>query len=188
MKRDIPPTHLLKSDGFQSDLWYYCLKTKLKHLIDSLIANKGKYDYYISSDCDIQFLHHNVEMWKYLEFYMEKNRKDIYFMREGTSDDVNGGFYIICNQNLYSTINLLTEVYEEMLLTPHSEMPLGEQTIINNKIKGLNNIGKIPMDYVIWGLNIYNINMSLIHHAVCTSGMEKKKAQMKKVNDYIENV
>ena len=65
-------------------------------------------------------------------------------------------------------------------------MPLGEQTIINKKIRGLDRIGKIPIDYVIWGLNIYNTNMAIIHHAVCTKGIPDKIAQMKKVNDYLE--
>jgi len=186
MKHDIPPNEISDVEGFQTNLWYYCLKTKLKHLIDSLILHNGKYKYYISSDCDIQFLHNNIDQWHTLELYMDKHNKDIYFMREGTSEDVNGGFYIIRNQNLKSTIDLLIEIYEEMLITPHSEMPLGEQTLINKKIIGLENIGKIPIDYMIWGLNIYNVNKALIHHAVCTSGISEKLAQMKKVNDYLE--
>jgi len=186
MKHDTPPKEISDKVGFQTNLWYYCLKNKLKHLIDSLIVNKGKYDYYISSDCDIQFLHRNIEFWFELEHYMNNNNKDIYFMREGLTEDVNGGFYIICNRNLDSTIALLTEIYEEMLITPYSEMPLGEQTIINKKIKGLKNIGKIPLDYIIWGENIYNINNSLIHHAVCTVGISDKVFQMKKVKEYIE--
>jgi len=186
MKRDIPPQEILDEEGFQTNLWYYCLKTKLKHLIDSLILNKNKYNYYISSDCDVQFLHHNMDKWHTLEKYIKKHNKDIYFMREGTSEDVNGGFYIIRNENLDLNIKLLIEVYEEMLITPHSKMPLGEQTIINKKIRGLERIGKIPIDYVIWGLNIYNTNMAIIHHAVCTKGITEKMAQMKKVNDYLE--
>jgi len=53
-------------------------------------------------------------------------------------------------------------------------------------IPGLERIGKIPIDYVIWGLNIYNTNMAIIHHAVCTKGITEKMVQMKKVNDYLE--
>ena len=186
MKRDIPPSELMGIVGFKSNLWYYCLITKLKHLIDSLILNKGKYDYYISSDCDIQFLYHHIDKWYDLEEYMKINDKDIYFMREGLTEEVNGGFYIICNRNIDSTINFLNEVYEEMIKTPYSQMELGDQTIINKKIIGMKRIGKIPIEYVVWGKDIYDHNRALIHHAVQTSGTSEKKAQMKKVNDYLE--
>lgn len=50
----------------------------------------------------------------------------------------------------------------------------------------MKNIGKIPMEYVIWGLDIYDHNRALIHHAVQTSGTSDKMVQMKKVNDYLE--
>jgi hypothetical protein len=186
IKRDIPPVELMSKEGFKSNLWYYCLITKLKHLIDSLILNKGKYDYYISSDCDIQFLYHHIDKWYDLEQYMKTNNKDIYFMREGLTEEVNGGFYIICNRNLDSTINFLKSVYEEMLITPYSKMELGDQTIINKKIIGMTNIGKIPLEYVVWGHDIYDHTNSLVHHAVQTSGTIDKIAQMKKINDYLE--
>jgi len=186
IKRDIPPSELMRKEGFKSNLWYYCLITKLKHLIDSLVLNKDKYDYYISSDCDIQFLYHHIDKWYDLEQYMKTNNKDMYFMREGLTEEVNGGFYIICNQNLDSTINFLKEVYEEMLITPYSKMELGDQTIINKKIIGMTNIGKIPLEYVVWGHDIYDHTNSLVHHAVQTSGTIDKIAQMKKVIGYLE--
>jgi hypothetical protein len=186
IKRDIPPIELMQKEGFKSNLWYYCLITKFKHLIDSLILNKDKYDYYISSDCDIQFLYHHIDKWYDLEEYMKTNNKDIYFMREGLTEEVNGGFYIICNQNLDSTINFLKSVYDEMIITPYSKMELGDQTIINKKIIGMTNIGKIPLQYVVWGHDIYDHTNSLVHHAVQTSGTIDKMVQMKKVIGYLE--
>ena len=186
MKRDIPPPELMIRTGYKSDLWYYCLITKLKHLIDSLKDHSGKYDYYISSDCDIQFLPNNVEKWSELEEYIKNNNKDVYFMSEYPKG-VNGGFYIICNRNLKTTIDFLTEIYEEMKITPYKNMPLGEQTLINNNLHKLN-YGCIPNKYIIWGNQVYESESSLVHHAVIATDVEDKWSQMLEITRYLDEV
>ena len=187
MKYDIPPTELMNKTGVRSNLWYYCLITKLKHLIDSLQLHNGKYDYYISSDCDVQFLQNNVEKWSELELYIKENDKDIYFMNEKNTKDVNGGFYIICNKNLDKTIAFLTDIYNEMIITPFEKMPFGEQTLINNK-RHLLNYGMIPNKYVIWSRTIYDNKSSLIHHAVNTNDINDKWEQITEIIRYFKYV
>ena len=187
MKYDIPPAELMIKTGVRSNLWYYCLTTKLKHLIDSLKLHYGKYDYYISSDCDVQFLPNNVEKWSELEQFMKETNKDVYFMNENNSNDVNGGFYIICNKNLDKTIEFLTEIYNEMIITPFDKMPFGEQTLINNAKHKLN-YEMIPNKYVIWSRTIYDYKSSLIHHAVFTKDISDKWEQMTEIIRYFEYV
>lgn len=180
MKYDIPPAELMNKTGLRTNLWFYCLITKLKHLIDSLKLHHGKYDYYISSDCDVQFLPNNVEQWSELEEYMKENNKDIYFMNENCTQNVNGGFYIICNKNLDTTIDFLTEIYNEMIITPYEKMPFGEQSLINKKLDRLN-YGMIPNKYVIWSRTIYDYKSSLIHHAVDTNDISDKWEQITEI-------
>jgi len=187
MKYDIPPVELMNKTGVRSNLWYYCLITKLKHLIDSLKLHYGKFDYYISSDCDVQFLPNNVEKWSELEEYIKQNNKDVYFMNEKNTKAVNGGFYIICNKNLDTTIDFLTGIYNEMIVTPYEKMPYGEQTLINNKLHILN-YGMIPNKYVIWSRTIYDYKNSLIHHAVFTNDVNDKWEQITEIIRYFNYV
>jgi len=98
---DNPPSDLLKKTGFQTNLWYYCVKNKINHLINVL----NKYDtlthtqYFIFTDCDIIYIKKNINEWNNLEKDIINENKDIYFMRENTSNDVNSGFFIIKNNN-----------------------------------------------------------------------------------------
>ena len=41
-----------KKTGFRSDLWYMCIKNKIKHLINTLKNNLNNIKYFISTDCD----------------------------------------------------------------------------------------------------------------------------------------
>jgi hypothetical protein len=169
--------------GFQTDLWYYCLRNKLHHLINVLKNHEclKNIKYFISTDCDIIYIKNNINEWYNLENYMQNENKDIYFMREHTSSDINGGFYIIKNNdNITNIINFLIEVSEILDTSKNADYPYGEQTIINN-LKNKINYGIIPNEYVIWGSSIYNINKSLFHHAVCTRDVYDKIEQINQI-------
>jgi hypothetical protein len=165
--------------GFQTDLWYYCVKNKIIHLKNILNKNRfSDYKYFIFSDCDVIYLNKNSNEWNNLENFIDNSENDIFFMRENTSEDVNSGFFIIKNNNNIESINVFfSEVLEIFNRSKKEEIPLGDQSIINN-IKHKINYGFIPNDYVIFGTTIYNKNKSLFHHAVCCVNVDEKIEQI----------
>jgi hypothetical protein len=177
-------SHPSKTSGFQTDLWYYCVRNKIKHLInvltdtcDSLTNNK----YFIFTDCDIVYIKKNIDEWFNLEQFIINKNNDIFFMRENTSNDVNSGFFIIKNNdNIKNIINFFIEVLENFDKTDKKNMPFGDQSIINN-LKNKINYSFIPNDYVIFGTTIYNKNKSLFHHAVCCRDVYTKIVQINEI-------
>lgn len=174
---------LFKNTGFQTDLWYYCVRNKINHLInvlqdyDSLKNTK----YFIFTDCDIIYIKKNINEWHNLENYIQNENKDIHFMREGISNDVNSGFFIIKNNNnIKKIINFFVEVLKTIDITKKEQMPYGDQSIINN-LKNKINYGFIPNDYVVFGTSIYNRNKSLFHHAVCCRDVDDKIIQINNI-------
>lgn len=176
---DEPTEDLIKNQGFQTDLWYYSVINKIKHLNSALYnINNYKNKYFIFCDCDVWFLKNNINQWTNLQKYIDTNDKDIYFMRENTSLDLNTGFIIIKNNINITKIRLFfNEVYSVMIKETKNNMPLGDQTIIN-RLKHKINFGYIPNEYVIFGTNIFDKNKSLVHHAVCCSNIEDKIKQI----------
>jgi len=107
-------------------------------------------------------------------------------MREHSSDDVNSGFFIIKNNdNITNIINFFIKVLQTIDTTKKVKMPLGDQSIINN-LKNIINYGFIPNDYVVFGSNIFNINKSLFHHAVCCRDVDDKILQINKIKSAFE--
>jgi hypothetical protein len=184
-KKDIPPLELTIKTGFMTDLFHYCIIHKVEHLIKTLIENKGKYEYYISLDLDIWFIKKNRDEWKNLKSLIDNSDKDIFFMRENISKDVNGGFFIIKNRYIEKTISFLEEVYNELLIKKKHELPMLEQQLINEK-KSKINYDYIPNEYVIFGESIYNKNKSLFHHAVCCNDVGDKLNQIKIIKSYFQ--
>jgi hypothetical protein len=91
---DNPPS-IFKDTGFRTDLWYYCVKNKINHLINVLNNHDSLTDiqYFIFTDCDIFYIEKNRHEWDNLEKYIVDENKDIFFMRE-THTDVNSGFLL----------------------------------------------------------------------------------------------
>ncbi len=179
-------TILFEKTGFQTELWYYCVRNKINHLIN-VIKNYDdlkNIQYFIFTDCDVIYIKKNINEWYNLENYIQNENKDIHFMRERTTNNVNSGFFIIKNNNnITNIINFFVEVLQTIDTidtTKKIKMPLGDQTIINN-LKGKINYGFIPNDYVVFGTNIYNINKSLFHHAVCCRDVDDKIIQINKI-------
>ena len=180
---DTPPDILYKNTGFQTDLWYYCVRNKIKHLINVLNNYDSLNDiqYFIFTDCDIIYIKQNINEWYNLRKYIVNQNKDIYFMRENVSDDINSGFFIIKNNsNIKNIINFFIEVLHTFDITEKKDMPFGDQSIIN-KLKYKINYGFIPNEYVIFGTTIYNKDKSLFHHAVCCTDIDDKIVQINKI-------
>lgn len=177
---DTPPSILCKNTGFRTDLWYYCVRNKINHLITVLNNRDSLTDikYFIFTDCDIIYIKKHMNEWYNLEHHIVNENKDIYFMSEETGPDVNSGFFIIKNNsNIKSIIDFFIEVLHTIDTTEKDKMPSGDQTIINN-LKHKINYGVVPIDYVIYGTIIYNINKSLFHHAVCCKDVDEKIEQI----------
>jgi hypothetical protein len=181
---DKPSEDIIKKTGFQTDLWYYSVINKIKHLNSALNnINNYKNKYFIFCDCDIWFLKNNIHEWANLQKYVDTTDKDIFFMRESTTLDLNTGFFIIKNNINLANIRLFfNEIYSVMIKETKNNMPLGDQTIIN-RLKHKINFGYIPNEYVIFGTNIFDKNKSLIHHAVCCVDIPDKIKQI----DYIKS-
>ena len=98
-----------KNSGFQSDLWYYCVRNKINHLINVLKKHDSlnNIKYFIFTDCDIIYIKKNLNEWYNLENYIQNENKDIYFMRENTCNDVNSGFFIIKNNDNITNIIII---------------------------------------------------------------------------------
>ena len=177
----------------RSDLWYYCVRNKINRLITVLqdYNSLRNIKYFIFTDCDVIYIKKNVHEWYNLENYIQNTNKDIYFIIENWINHglfvdggpeqrfgVNSGFYVIKNnENITNIINFFVEVLQVMDTTEKAEMPLGDQSIINN-LKNKINYGFIPNDYVVYGDHIFNINKSLFHHAV---GCSDKMIQINKI-------
>lgn len=178
-----------KNTGFQSDLWYYCVRNKINHLINVLSHSTGmatvpcgltsgmKPHYFIFTDCDIVYIKKNVNEWSNLDNYIVNENNDIFFMRENTSNNVNSGFFIIKNNNLGNIIEFFSEVLRTIDATDKKRMPFGDQSIINN-LKNTLNYGFIPNDYVVFGNTIFNKDKALFHHAVFCKDVDDKITQI----------
>ncbi len=177
---DNPDYNLFKNTGFQTDLWYYCVRNKIKHLINVLNKHETFTDiqYFIFTDCDIFYIKNNLHEWDNLENYIINENKDIYFMRESDSDKVNSGLFMIKNNNnIKNIINFFIEVLDRIDITDKNNMPDGDQSIIN-LLKNNINYGFIPNDYVIFGEDIYDKKKSLFHHAICCRDVDDKISQI----------
>jgi hypothetical protein len=183
---DIPPIHLIGDGG--SELWYYCLRNKINHLVNVLNNSENLKDisYFIFTDCDIHYKKKNIHEWFNLEEYIVNGDKDIYFMGERNHErDVNSGFFIIKNNDNISNIaNFFSEVLETFDTTNKEDMPLGDQTIVNN-LKYKLNWGYIPDDYIIAGPCRFNANKCLIHHATSAGSVVEKINQINYVNSLL---
>jgi len=176
-------TKLFEKTGFGTDLWYYCVRNKINHLINVLKNYDGlnNIKYFIFTDCDIIYIKKNIPEWYNLENYIQNENKDIHFMREHTTDDVNSGFFIIKNNdNITNIINFFVEVVQIIDTTQKGDMPLGDQSIIN-RLKHKINYGFIPNDYVVFAHYIYNSNKSLFHRVVSTIDVDDKIEQINKI-------
>jgi hypothetical protein len=172
-------------DAF-SEFWYLCLIKKFNNLIINIEKNiDSEYKYIISSDCDIWFIEKNKRYWSELENIIDKSDKDIFFMREGSGDDVNCGFFIIKNnKNIITILSFLKEIYQKMITIDKREMHLGEQTLINQE-KHRMNFGFIPVEFVAWAGDVFDKNKTLFHHPVCCFSVGQKIDQIEIVKKII---
>jgi hypothetical protein len=192
------PEQNREPEGFQSKLWYYCISQKIKHLINILRnvlserTNVSSYyintpKYLIFSDCDVIFIEKNKEQWKNIETHINSTPNNMFFMREKDTEQINTGFFIIKLENIEiisEVLQYFVFVYEKLCKTPNAQMPLGDQSVINETIRSFVKSIKydyIPNKYAIWGEHVWDIENALFHHAVCCSNITEKFAQFKMV-------
>jgi len=182
------PDQIIEPEGFQSKLWYYCISQKIKHLINVLRNVLSEYSnvssYLIFSDCDVVFIENNREQWINLETHINSSPNNMFFMREKYTEQINTGFFIIKLENIetiHEVLQYFVFVYEKLCKTTNVQMPLGDQTIINETIGSSIKYDYIPNKYAIWGEHVWDIENALFHHAVCCSNITEKIAQIKMV-------
>ena len=167
----------IEGDGFQSDLWYYCVYKKVEHFKTILKEKKDNYKYFFCCDCDIFFIYKNRDKWNELFDIIDKSKKQIFYMREGNREGINTGFAIIKQSYVEKMIEIYENVLHKMKNTSRVEMPLGDQTIINN-IKNEIDFEYIPYTYVVFGWTIFNKQCALFHHAIGSGKIKGKLNQI----------
>ena len=167
----------INGDAFQSDLWYYCVYKKVEHFKNILKEKKDDYKYFFCCDCDIFFIYKNKDNWNELFNVINKSKKQIFYMREGNREGINTGFAIIKQSYVEKMIEIYEKVLSIMDHKPRVEMPLGDQTIIND-IKNEIEFEYIPYIYVVFGWTIFNKKKSLSHHAI---GSGKTKGKLNQI-------
>ncbi len=167
----------INGEGFQSDLWYYCVYKKVEHFKNILKEKKDNYKYFFCCDCDIFFIYKNKDNWNELFNVINKSKKQIFYMREGNREGINTGFAIIKQCYVEKMIEIYEKVLNIMDHKPRVEMPLGDQTIIND-IKNEIDFEYIPYIYVVFGWTIFNKKKSLFHHAI---GSGKTKGKLNQI-------
>lgn len=178
----------LTDAGFGTPLWHLCVRNKIEHLLNVLYNHQRlqTIKYFIFSDCDVVFLKNNANEWSNLERFIVQTERDIFFMREGTSEDVNTGLFIVKNnENMPRNISFFESVVQKLNTSNTEDLPYGDQTVINSLLASID-YGFIPNDYVVWGTQIYNSRKSLFHHAVCASCVEDKLCQIKDIQRKLE--
>lgn len=182
-KMDTPPIDLMRTTGFMTDLFYYCICHKVEHLIETLRTYSNEYEYYISLDMDIWFIEKHAHLWVDLERYIAQHPAvDVFFMRENGTANANGGFFIIKNDHIMDVIAWLQHIHDELLRRPRSDLPMLEQQLINETKHSICH-GFIPDDYVIWGNCIHNPGRALFHHAVCCYDTGDKLSQIDRIKE-----
>ena len=167
-----------KNEGFQTDLWYYCVSQKIKHFKNILKEKKNDYKYFFCCDCDIVFIYKNKDNWEEVFNIIDNDKNGIFYMREGMLEGINTGFSIIKQSYVENMIEIFDEVLNKMENTPRVEIPLGDQTIINN-IKDKIDFNYIPYIYVVFGWTIFNKKKALFHHAI---GSSKTRGKLNQIN------
>lgn len=183
-KLDSYDNTIFKNHGFQTDLWYYSVTNKIQHLITVLenFKNVETHKYFIFSDCDVTFIEKNKAVWGELKKFIDYDINDIFFMSD-INKTVNSGFYIIKNNlNIRYIISFFKNVLTALLNRDKKTMELGDQTIINEMLIHIN-YQHIPIDFVVYGTQIYNHEKSLFHHAVLCKSIDEKVNQI----NYIQN-
>jgi hypothetical protein len=184
----IPPQNMKTEVKFQEDIWYYCIKTKIEKLIETLEAHqeKSNYKFFISSDCDIQFFTKKEESWDTLLQYINSTDFDIYFQPEKVSG-ICGGFYIIKQNRLKTAINFLKNVLARFKITPKQKMLFADQSVMIELLHTINSC-VIPEVCCILGpvLDVRNKNIYIFHHAICAYNMEEKLIQLQAMHEIME--
>ena len=167
-----------KKTGFQTKFWYYCVKNKIKHAVDTIIENKDKYQYFIISDCDIRYIRQNKNKFNNLEKFINKNDNNFFFMKEFDSKNINSGFFIIKNKEIDNSIDFLNKAFHILDKNKPNKFPYGDQSVIN-EIKQNIKYDYIPNKYVVWGTKIFNKKYAILHHSVCAKNVKEKMQQIK---------
>jgi len=177
--------------GFQSDLWFYCTRNKICHLIDVLrnYTELGDIKYFIFSDCDVHYIKKNQHEWSNLDEYLSNTDKDVYFVvEESYESPLNTGFFIMKNnESIPKLIDFFVEVLDTIDVTDKKDMGLGDQTIINN-LRYKINWGHIPDEYVIRGHCPFNADKCLLHHATGAGNVRDKLLQINHLLSTLESL
>ena len=162
--------------------WFWCLTRKVQYLRNVLASADGSYDLYVCSDCDIQFFPNNNE-WDTLFHMIYTSDKWMWFMREGTAEMINGGFYIVHSAHVGKVVTLLDDVLKELADKPN--VGLGDQTVFNAKLHEIS-FDYIPLHNVVWGWNVpQDASRCIFHHATCCNTISSKQYQMNIVRQQV---
>lgn len=169
-------------NGFKTANWYFALATKMTYFKEKL-STLSTDEIALFTDCDVQLFPNVTKAISSIQGLMLNKELTFMFLREGQTDQVNGGMFFARNNR--SSRLVLNIVCNELRRTPPPEY--GEQTVFNRLLK--NSSFKwdfVPYQFVVWGKNLHDKSHEVaFHHAVCSKNVESKLEQMEDVAETI---
>jgi len=166
----IPQELAMHGFGFQKPSWYHCIYEHRKYALK--IIDNNDYDYYLITDCDIQFFAND---WTSLLSYLNNSENDVLYMKEADTQDVNCGFQVVKNKTAY--IEFMKDVLsEERFFTAE----FSDQSIVNERKHSIN-YGYVPKCTTIWG-SLFDEEFKssyLLHHSVNTNDKRQQLQMIK---------
>jgi len=173
-----------KSVGFRSDAYQISTEMKVRYMIASIeesIRDGDGYEFFIVTDCDVQFFPDRNFHWRRLLESVGQSDKICWFVKE-SADDVNTGVVIVKADKAKEFLEFYRRVLEKMQSTDPNSMIFMDQTIVND-CKSQIDYGLIPAVHCILGNNYTPAvaKTALFHHAVGTRYEQDKLDQMRHV-------
>lgn len=179
-----------KSVGFRSEAYRTCTEHKVMYAIASIeeaLRSGDEYEFFIVSDCDVQFFPEREAEWRRLLGQVSASDKVCWFAKEN-ADDVNTGVIILKADKAAEFVGFYRSVLNKMRKTDPSQMLYMDQSIVND-MKGSLDYGVIPPESSILG-NFYNpatSKIALFHHAIGTRFEQDKLDQLRHIRSMMCN-
>jgi len=170
---------------FRSAAWQSVVHYKIQFVIKMLhefLERSIQNSIFIFSDCDIHFFMKNAQQWNHLISWFMSQPKNVAFMREGDSDKLNSGFYILKREYALTFIEILKRV--DTTLHTQKDLQFGDQTVLW-ELQPQIDMTFIPDEFVIFGPETKSIK-ALFHHAVGFPTRSEKVQLMDMVKQFIE--
>jgi len=165
----------IKNENIPPNIHYNIFDREIQYLRRKLSILKNKYKFIIFSNCK-NYLFSNMKSWNDLYTFLNNSAKQIFFIKNTISNDINPSFFIIKNEYIPEFVSY---IQDNILINSYT---VRNQKMINDTKNELV-FEYIPIKYTIWGnhFSIIHKNNYLIHHP--TDNNENKEIQIKRIKN-----